>query len=42
MFKLINKYSDIIVSFKIQRFEHFGDILEGGEKGSHLFFPLDN
>jgi len=27
MFKLINKYSDIIVSFKIQRFEHFGDIL---------------
>ena len=27
MFKLIKKYSDIIVSFKIQRFEHFGDIL---------------
>jgi hypothetical protein len=27
MFKLINNYSDIITSYKITRFEHFGDVL---------------
>ena len=27
MFKLIHQYSDIIASYKVSRFEHFGDIL---------------
>lgn len=27
MFKLIHQYSDVIVSYKVSRFEHFGDIL---------------